>query len=102
MHLMVTNMQVKENILENDQYKFSFSVEKVNKLVLEGMPFRDAYKKVGKDIEENNFKYSTALNHTHEGSIGNLSTADIKRMMDEAVLSFNFQKFHNAVNRLFY
>jgi argininosuccinate lyase len=100
MQLMISNIQVKENILDNEQYKYIFSVEEVNKLVLQGIPFRDAYKKVGVAIEEGSFNYSTTVNHTHEGSIGNLGTARIKRMMDEAISSFNFDKYHVAINAL--
>jgi argininosuccinate lyase len=71
--LMLSNIQVKEGILTDEKYKYIFSVEEANKLVLEGTPFRDAYKKVGIDIELGNFTYdSKKINHTHEGSIGNL------------------------------
>jgi argininosuccinate lyase len=100
MHLMISNIKVKENLLENEQYKYLFSVEEVNKLVLQGMPFRDAYKKVGVEIEEGNFNHSKTVNHTHEGSIGNLCTAEIKRIMDEAISTFNFQKYHTAIQKL--
>ncbi len=100
MQLMVSNMRVKENILNDGQYKYLFSVEEVNKLVLQGMPFRDAYKKVGLEIEKGNFTYSTGLNHTHEGSIGNLCNDEIKRMMDDAINAFNFEKYHSAINSL--
>jgi argininosuccinate lyase len=100
MQLMISNIKVKENILDNEQYKYLFSVEEVNKLVLQGMPFRDAYKKVGVEIEEGRFNYSSTVNHTHEGSIGNLGTSDIKRMMDEAIRGFNFEKYHVAIGAL--
>jgi argininosuccinate lyase len=100
MHLMISNIRVKENLLENEQYKYLFSVEEVNKLVLQGMPFRDAYKKVGAEIEEGAFNYSNTVNHTHEGSIGNLGTAEIKRMMDEAIADFRFEKYHVAIEAL--
>src|SRR4030095_12011521 len=70
--LMLSNMQVKEGILEDPKYKYLFSVEEVNKQVLEGTPFRDAYKKTGIDIGIGTFAYDTKINHTHEGSIGNL------------------------------
>jgi argininosuccinate lyase len=97
---MISNIKVKENLLENEQYKYLFSVEEVNKLVLQGMPFRDAYKKVGVEIEEGNFNHSKTVNHTHEGSIGNLCTAEIKRMMDEAISTFNFQEYNAAIQKL--
>ena len=98
--LMLSNIQVKENILEDEKYRFLFSVEEVNKLVLSGVPFRDAYKKIGQDIERGKFKYSTDLNHTHEGSIGNLKNDQIKRMMQEQLLRFNFKKAENSLAQL--
>ena len=100
MHLMINNMGVKQNLLSNDQYKYLFSVEEVNKLVLLGVPFRDAYKKVGGGIEEGNFTYSTSIAHTHEGSIGNLGTEYIAAMMKQAIASFGFEKYHTAIERL--
>jgi argininosuccinate lyase len=100
MHLMISNIKVKENILQNEQYKYLFSVEEVNKLVLQGMPFRDAYKKVGLEIEEGNFNYSTAVSHTHEGSIGNLGTEHIAAAMQDAISLFNFESYHQAIDRL--
>lgn len=100
MQLMLKNIQVKENILADDQYKFLFSVEEVNKLVLGGMPFREAYQKVGRDIEQGNYSPSRTVNHTHEGSIGNLCTAEIAMMMQEALSRFRFEQVHEAVRKL--
>ena len=100
MHLMISNMGVKQNLLSNDKYKYLFSVEEVNKLVLLGVPFRDAYKKVGGGIEEGNFTYSTSIAHTHEGSMGNLGTEYIAAMMQQAIASFGFEKYHTAIERL--
>jgi argininosuccinate lyase len=100
MQLMISNIKVKDNLLGDERYKHLFSVEEVNKLVLHGMPFRDAYKKVGMEIEEGNFTYSTSVHHTHEGSIGNLCTAEISSMMEEAIASFDFEKYHKAVAEL--
>ena len=100
MHLMISNIKVKENLLDNDQYKYLFSVEEVNKLVLQGVPFRDAYKKVGLEIEEGEFKYSTSVNHTHEGSIGNLCTRQIADVMDKAIAAFSFEKYYEAIRKL--
>ena len=100
MHLMLSNMQVKSNLLNNVQYQYLFSVEEVNKLVLQGVPFRDAYKKVGGEIEEGKFTYSTQITHTHEGSIGNLCTEHIAVMMKEAVATFGFEKYHHAIKNL--
>ncbi|MEP6724975.1 MAG: argininosuccinate lyase [Bacteroidota bacterium] len=98
--LMLSNIEVKKDILQDEKYKYLFSVEEVNKLVLQGLPFRDAYKKVGLDIEENNFHYSTSVNHTHEGSIGNLCTEEIQKMMQKAIDGFNFSKVKGALEQL--
>lgn len=98
--LMLSNIQVKENILADDKYKFLFSVEEVNKLVLSGVPFRDAYKKIGLDIEQGKYDPARAVKHTHEGSIGNLCNDQIKRMMDETISGFSFDKVRDAINKL--
>jgi argininosuccinate lyase len=98
--LMLSNIQVKENILVDEKYKYLFSVEEVNKLVNAGMPFRDAYKKVGMDIEAGNFNYGTTINHTHEGSIGNLCTEEINGMMKKVVESFPFISIEQSIAKL--
>ena len=98
--LMLSNIEIKKDILEDEKYKYLFSVEEVNKLVNTGMPFRDAYKKVGLDIEAGNFKYDTSVHHTHEGSIGNLCTEEIKRQMRTITDSFAFSKIEKALSGL--
>jgi argininosuccinate lyase len=98
--LMLSNIQVKNELLQNEKYKYLFSVESVNKLVLQGVPFRDAYKIVGKTIQENNFTYTTHINHTHEGSIGNLCNNEINGMMQTVLHRFNFKKINEAVAML--
>jgi argininosuccinate lyase len=98
--LMLSNIQVKENILTDDKYKYLFSVEEVNKLVLSGMPFRDAYKKVGLDIEKGQYAPEHTVNHTHEGSIGNLNHAEIRQMMQQTVEGFGFERAQQAVAAL--
>jgi argininosuccinate lyase len=98
--LMLSNISVKENILEDEKYQYLFSVEEVNKLVLQGVPFRDAYKQVGKAIEEGNFSYSITVNHVHEGSIGNLCNDKIAAMMHQTLVKFNFEKVHSAIKKL--
>ena len=70
-------IKVNEHILDDDKYLLIFSVEEVNRLAREGMPFRDAYKKVGLDIEAGNFSHSKEVHHTHEGSIGNLCNDEV-------------------------
>ncbi|HET6545026.1 MAG TPA: argininosuccinate lyase [Chryseolinea sp.] len=99
-HLMLTNVSVKENILGDEKYKYLFSVEEVNKLVLSGVPFRDAYKKVGLDIEQGTYSPSVTVQHTHEGSIGNLCLEDISRSMDQAIAKFNFKNVHESLKKL--
>jgi len=94
------NIKIKERILEDDKYKYLFSVEVVNQMVLDGMPFRDAYKKVGKLIETNEFTVPGKVNHTHEGSIGNLMNDQIKKSMDQVLSSFQFDKVEKAYEKL--
>lgn len=98
--LMLSRMTVKDNILDSDQYTYLFSVEEVNKRVLQGVPFRDAYRQVGIDIEQGKFKPDRTLRHTHEGSIGNLCNDEIRRMMEEAVKSFSFGPTQDALKKL--
>jgi len=98
--LMLSNVSIKEDILTDEKYKYIFSVEEVNKLVLQGIPFRDAYKQVGRSIENNTFNYSIDIHHTHEGTIGNLCNSEINSMMEETFTMFGFQKVHDAINKL--
>jgi argininosuccinate lyase len=102
--LMVTRMmseiKVNENILDDDKYTPIFSVEEVNRLVREGMPFRDAYKKVGLDIEVGNFTPDKNITHTHEGSIGNLCNDAIVALEQEIISGFNFAKVNKAEQKL--
>ena len=98
--LMLSNIEIKKEILADEKYKYLFSVEEVNKLVLQGMPFRDAYKKVGLDIEQGNFNYTPAVHHTHEGSIGNLCNPEISGIMQKVLTSFNFGKANSALEQL--
>jgi argininosuccinate lyase len=98
--LMLANIDVKQGIVNDDKYKFLFSVEEVNKLVLAGMPFRDAYKKIGMDIEQGNYKPETSVSHTHEGSIGNLCLPEITAMMENVIAKFNFKHYNAALNKL--
>jgi len=98
--LMIQNMEVKKDILEDPQYQYLFSVEEVNKLVSSGMPFRDAYKQVGASIEAGKFTYSTAIAHTHEGSIGNLGTAIIAVKMNTVLAEMDFEKVTQRITEL--
>lgn len=98
--LMLSNIQVKENILEDDRYRYLFSVEEVNKLVLSGMPFRDAYKKVGLDIEKGSYHPEKSVQHTHEGSMGNLKNDEIRSMMERVIHQFNFEAIELSLRKL--
>lgn len=98
---MLKSIQIKSDILKDSFYKHVFSVEVVNDLVLEGMPFRDAYKKVGLDIEKDDFNPDQSqLKHSHEGSIGNLNLPEIQGKLDLAIQAFQFDKIDEAFNKL--
>ena len=97
---IINKMKVNENILDDSRYDNMFSVEEVNRLAASGMPFRDAYKKVGLDIEAGNFKPNKDIHHTHEGSIGNLCNEQIQALMSEVVSGFNFKTMVDAENAL--
>ncbi len=96
----IENMTVQKNIMDNDIYKYAFSVEEVNNRVLQGVPFREAYKQVGIEIEEGKFNPPKEISHTHEGSIGNLCTKEIKDKMEKVISEFNFQKVNEAIEKL--
>jgi argininosuccinate lyase len=98
--LMLSNITVKENILADEKYKFLFSVEEVNRLVLSGVPFRDAYKQVGMDIEQGNYHPATTVQHTHEGSIGNLCLDELRAAMNKTVAGFAFERYQEAIHAL--
>ncbi|GAA4340567.1 argininosuccinate lyase [Mucilaginibacter gynuensis] len=97
---MLQNITVKEDILNDAKYAYLFSVEEVNRQVLNGVPFRDAYKQVGLAIEEGNFNPDKTVNHTHEGSIGNLGNEYITAAFDQLLGNFNFTKTEEAVSKL--
>jgi len=97
---MLENMQIKKDLLNDPKYDLMFSVEKVNELVVQGMPFRDAYKQVGNDIASGAYQASRKLNHTHEGSIGNLHTEDLKARMNREIQAFNFDDVNTALQKL--
>jgi argininosuccinate lyase len=98
---MLRSIKVRQNILQDPFYKHLFSVEVVNELVLNGVPFRDAYKQVGLEIEADHFAPNqNQINHTHEGSIGNLSLNFIQNKMEKATSSFDFSRIELAYNKL--
>jgi argininosuccinate lyase len=94
------NISINEKILADEKYRYLYSVEEVNRLVLSGTPFRDAYREVGASIEHNEFAPEKELSHTHEGSIGNLLLDRIESRMNQTIESFNFDKAANAINQL--
>ena len=97
---MVSQIIVKKDIANDERYKFMFSVEEVNRLTREGMPFRDAYKKVGLDIEAGNFEPVKEIHHTHEGSIGNLCNNEIVEYFENILSDFGFERYHKAIDSL--
>ncbi len=97
---IINKIEVNEHILDNPIYDPMFSVEEVNRLAAEGMPFRDAYKKVGLDIEAGKFTPVKEIHHTHEGSIGNLCNEQIGELMSHILRDFNFDRMTQAEARL--
>lgn len=93
---IVSRMRVNEHILDDPRYDLMFSVEEVNRLAADGMPFRDAYKKVGLDIEAGRFKPCKEIRHTHAGSAGNLCNDRIRALMDDVCAGFGFEKVEQA------
>ena len=98
---MMQDITINDHILDDERYYLIFSVEEVNRLVLEEkMPFRDAYKKVGLDIEAGNFTPNKTAHHTHEGSIGNLCTENVQKMMNAILSEFTFDRAFSAEKSL--
>ena len=97
---IINRMEVNEHILDDKRYDLMFSVEEVNRLAASGMPFRDAYKKVGLDIEAGRFTPDKNIHHTHEGSIGNLCNDRISALMDTILEGFTFKKAEQAEKNL--
>lgn len=97
---MLRQVRVRDNILQDEQYQLLFSVEAVNEEVLKGVPFRDAYKKVGGEIAAGNFKVPARVNHTHEGSIGNLCNDKIAELMNQVLAGFGFEQVEEKLQVL--
>ena len=93
-------IKVKINLLEDEKYKYLFSVEEVNREVLNGLPFRDAYQKIGAAIEAGEFKPDKNIQHSHEGSIGNLCLDKIEAKMKKVLAGFEFEKAEKAIQKL--
>lgn len=97
---MMREVKVNEQILDDDKYALLFSVEEVNRLVLEGVPFRDAYKQVGLNIEAGKFIPVKKVHHTHEGSIGNLCNDQVSALMQNIMDGFAFNRVNEAEQQL--
>ncbi|UIR55368.1 argininosuccinate lyase [Sphingobacterium sp. SRCM116780] len=97
---MLENISVKKDVLNDPKYDYLFSVEVVNNEVLKGIPFREAYKNIGIAIDAGEFQPSKEVNHTHEGSIGNLGNDQIQRMFEQVKATFGFEKVEQALDEL--
>jgi argininosuccinate lyase len=97
---MLENMKVKQNLLDDAKYDLLFSVERVNELVINGVPFRDAYRQVGAEIGDGSYAPPRDLKHTHEGSIGNLQTAEIRERMQQELAAFQYENVTAALESL--
>lgn len=97
---MLEHIEIKQDILSDPKYDYLFSVEVVNKEVLSGVPFREAYRNIGLAIESGTYQPSKDLNHTHEGSIGNLCNADIQTAFNQVKQGFGFDKVRKALAKL--
>ena len=97
---IINKIEVNEHILDNPMYDAMFSVEEVNRLAAQGMPFRDAYRQVGLEIENGTFRASHDIHHTHEGSIGNLCNEQIRQLMNDTLKGFTFERAEAAERRL--
>ena len=101
--LMLSNIEIKKNILADEKYKYLFTVEEVNKLVMQGIPFREAYKMIGQKVDEGTFTplpSKGVRGRSHEGSIGNLCNEQIKKQMQKLIDSFPFAAVHSAISDL--
>lgn len=98
--LMLDHIQINEEILNDPKYDYLFSVEVVNNEVLSGVPFREAYKNIGLAIENGTYQPLKEVNHTHEGSIGNLMNKEISEVFEKVIQEFNFNKVHQALHAL--
>ena len=96
----IKGMEVRKDVMSDPKYSLAFTVEKVNDLVSEGVPFRDAYRKVAASVADGSFDYSGKLSHTHEGSIGNLCNDKIAERMEKLISGFGFEEVATAIDAL--
>ncbi|MEE0978056.1 MAG: argininosuccinate lyase [Muribaculaceae bacterium] len=97
---MVSGMKINEHAVDDPRYDMMYSVETVNRMVQQGVPFRDAYVAVGRAIEHGEFTPEKDLRHTHEGSMGNLCNDRIRELKDKVVGEFGFERYHSAIDNL--
>jgi argininosuccinate lyase len=97
---MLRHITVNTGLILEEKYIYLFSVEEVNRLVLQGVPFRDAYKQVGRDIETGKYKPDYNIHHTHEGSIGNPCTLEIRAKMEGVLYGFDFDAVKESLEKL--
>jgi len=97
---MLRRITVRTDLVKQEKYQYLFTVEQVNRLVLTGIPFRDAYKQVGLDIELNKYLPDYKIYHTHEGSLGNLCLSEIRQKMESVLYTFDFDTIHNKLEAL--
>ena len=97
---MLSNIRIKDDILKDEKYAYLFSVDAVNEQVLKGVPFREAYKMIGNQIDKGEFKAPPKINHTHEGSIGNLCNQQISEAFNSTLQDFTFEKVEAAISGL--
>jgi argininosuccinate lyase len=97
---MLADVKINKDVMRDEKYQYLFTVEKVNELVLNGVPFRDAYKEVGALVESGEFKFEGELKHQHEGSLGNLCNEAIKLKLEKTIQTFNFEKIDRAYKSL--
>ncbi|MFN4146829.1 MAG: argininosuccinate lyase [Runella sp.] len=99
-HFLISHLEVKPHLLDDEKYDLLFSVERVNGLVISGVPFRDAYRQVGREIAEGTYQAPRTLHHTHEGSIGNLCLPEINQLMEVEMKKFGFENVKEAIDKL--
>jgi argininosuccinate lyase len=100
MQFMLDHIQINKDILSDSRYEYLFSVEAVNNRVIDGVPFRDAYREIGKQIDAGTFQSNIKIKHSHEGSIGNLCNNQIKKMFADTLATFGFEKYQKALESL--
>jgi argininosuccinate lyase len=101
-NVMLQHIHLKDNLMDDEKYLYLYSVEVVNQLVMQGIPFREAYIQVGKSIENGTFNKRDEVHHTHEGSIGNLCLKQIRQQRETVLSTFPFEKINQQLHSLLY